>query len=119
MKTIKDWSASIVGILTVLFTTGTANAADPLPAYITSTDQVVKLLCNALGWMFWALMVLGIAMFIVGGYLYATSSGEAEKVGKATKTLLYAAIAIAVGLIARGIPVLVATFIGASGPSVC
>lgn len=119
MKTIKDWSASIAGILTVLFSMGTASAADPLPAYVTTTGQVVTILCNALGWMFWALMVLGVAMFIVGGYIYATSAGEAEKVGKATKTLLYAAIAIAVGLIARGIPVLVATFIGASGPSVC
>ena len=53
---------------------------------ITSADDVTKLFCAALAWMFWGLIVFAIAMFLYGGYLYATAAGEAEKVGKANKT---------------------------------
>jgi len=67
--------------------------------------------------MFWGLLVLSVAMFLVGGYMYATASGDPEKVGRANKTLLYAAIAVVVALVARGIPLLIGTFFGVDANS--
>ena len=91
-----------------------------LPAPITQPSQVTDLFCNATLWMFWGLIVVSIAMFLVGGYIYATSAGEAEKVGQATKTLTYAAIGIVVAIVAKGVPLLVGSFLGTSqGLNVC
>lgn len=87
----------------------------PPPAIFNTTSDVMQFFCAALDWMFWGLIILGMAMFIVGGYRYATSGGEAERVGKATKTLMYAAIAIAVGIIAKGVPSLIGSFLSVNG----
>jgi len=87
---------------------------------ISSPDAVVAIFCGILVWMFWGLIVLGIAMFFVGGYKYATSGGDAEKVSMANKTLLYAAIAIVVALVAKGVPLLIGNFLGVtSGLNAC
>ena len=51
-------------------------------------------------------------MILVGGYTYASSGGDPEKVGKATKTLLYASIGIVVALVAKGFPTLIGSFLG-------
>lgn len=88
----------------------TANGATAPTNIITDSQSVVNLFCAALAWLFWGLIIVGIAMFFVGGYIYATSNGEPEKVGKATKTLTYAAIAIVVALVARGVPILIGAF---------
>lgn len=82
--------------------------------------SISNLFCGVLDWVFWGLIVFSIIMFLVGGYRYATSSGEPEKVQTANKILLYAAIAIAVALVAEGIPYLVGSFLGSGfGASVC
>ncbi len=87
---------------------------------ITSPGAIVNLFCGALNWMFWFLIVLAIAMALVAAYLYATSNGDPEKVGKASKTLLYVVIAIVVALIAAGLPFIVSSFIGGGlNDSVC
>ena len=112
MKTMK---LSTVGFLTAFFVNIAHGADLTAPTdIITSKDAVVKIFCVALDWMFWGLIVFAVAMFLYGGYLYATSAGEAEKVGKANKTLLYAAIAIVVALVAQGVPHLIVDFLGSS-----
>ncbi|MGC9968215.1 MAG: hypothetical protein ABSC29_00570 [Minisyncoccia bacterium] len=121
MKTIKKLlygrsfpGAGIAGILTVFFAAGSVSAATMPTNILTNSDQVVAIFCVALDWMFWGLMVLAVVMFLVGGYIYATSGGSSEKVGQATKTLTYAAIAVVVALAARGVPILIGSFLGVS-----
>ena len=61
-------------------------------------------------------------MSLIAAYQYATSGGDPEKVGDASKRLLYAAIAVAVALIAQGVPYIVGSFLngGSTGfSSVC
>jgi hypothetical protein len=107
---------AVVGALMSSFIAATAlaqsnNGLQTAPTnIITNAQSVVNLFCDILGWMFWALIVLGVAMFLVGGYRYATAGGDAESVSKANKTLLYAAIAIVVGLVAGGVPTLIGSF---------
>ena len=90
-----------------------ANAATA-PRVFSNTQDVQNFLCAALVWMFWGLLVLSVAMFLAGGYIYATAAGDPEKVGKANKTLLYAAIAVAVALVAKVLPLLIGSFLGVS-----
>lgn len=97
-----------------------------LPAYgATTTSQaptvpldeakITGILCTAMKWMFWVLILLSIIMVLAAAYMYVFSGGNPENVSKANKTILYAAIGVAVALLARGIPTLVAEFLGAQG----
>ncbi|HEX4104176.1 MAG TPA: hypothetical protein VHZ04_01710 [Candidatus Paceibacterota bacterium] len=87
--------------------------APPTPiTSLTGAGGVTGLFCSALDWIFWILIVLAVIMFLIGGYRYVTSGGEAEKVSKANRTLLYAAIAVVVGLVAAGVPSIVGSFVG-------
>ena len=50
---------------------------------------------------------LTVIMVLVGAFQMMTSSGDPEKFGKARKTLTYAAIGLAVALIATGVTTLI------------
>jgi hypothetical protein len=97
----------------------------PLPVFaqitapISTVQQLLNLMCNVFGWMFYGLIVLSLIMIIIAAFNYTTAGGEAEKVSKANKMILYAAIGIAVALLAKGIPLIVANFIstGINGSS--
>ena len=82
------------------------------PPPITNTKDIEGLALGITLWIFWGLIVFSIVMVLVGGYRYLTSAGDAEKVKKANKTLIYAAIAVAVALIAAGVPLIVSSFLG-------
>lgn len=112
---------SISGLLMVPFAYAqSTGGTQTLPTnLLTNTTAVSNLFCGVLLWMFWGLIVLGIAMFLVGGYTYATSNGDSEKVSKATKTLTYAAIALVVAIVARGVPLVIGSLLGATGFNVC
>lgn len=81
------------------------------------TTDVTSFAGIILLWLFWGLMILAVVMFFIGGYRYATSSGDPEKVHGANQALLFAAISAAVALIAAGLPFLIGNFFGVSVPS--
>jgi len=128
-KIIKRFGYRWAGFLPAAATLGaavfavTANGAGSatLPTnIIQNSNDIVNIFCAALNWMFWLFIVLSIAMALVSAYLYTTSNGDAEQVGKATKTLTYVAIAIVVALLAKGVPLIIGTLFGInSGLNVC
>ena len=72
---------------------------------ITIIDRVSK-------WALGLLLVLAAVFIIYAAYLYLTAAGNEENVGKAKNVIIYAAIAIAVGLLSRVIVFLVRGLIG-------
>ena len=83
----------------------------PPQAPLTNVGRDVPLLAHVVvDWIFWGLIVIAVIMFLVGGYRYATSGGDPEKVSNANKTLRYAVIAVVVAILAAGVPALVASF---------
>jgi hypothetical protein len=84
-------------------------------APITSVQGLVNLLCTIFGWLFYGLIALSLIMIIVAGFNYVTAGDNSEKVSKATKMILYAAIGIGVALLAKAVPLIVGNFLGASG----
>ncbi|MEK9179918.1 MAG: hypothetical protein AAB897_00705 [Patescibacteria group bacterium] len=87
-----------------------------------TVDKVITTLCTIMKWLFWILIVLSVVMVIIAAYMYVTSRGDAESVSKANKTILYAAIGVAVALFAKGMPAIIGSFVGVSGvdlPSQC
>jgi len=83
---------------------------DPKAPIKTSDDiiYVIIKLFKIMAQIFW---ILAIAASFYAGYLYLLSGGNEEKTGKAKKMLLYAVIAIAIGLMAYGLPTLVYNFL--------
>ncbi len=59
-----------------------------------------------------ALIVLAVIFIIMAAFKYLTAGGDSEKVGAANKQILYAAIAVAVGLLATAVPSVVSSIIG-------
>ncbi len=85
------------------------------PSAINDISQVTGgagIICTIINWIFWLLIVLAIVFVLVAAFKYLTASGDPEKVKSAGSTLLYAAIAVVVALVAKGLPMLVSTFIG-------
>lgn len=86
---------------------------------ITSLQAVLQLMCTIFAWAFYFLIVIAVIFVIVAAFKYLTAAGDPEKVKSAGATLLYAAIAIGVALLARAVPLVVGSFLGASGVSSC
>lgn len=95
-----------------------ANAATAPTINLTDT-KIVDIMCKVMNWMFGILIVLSVMMVLAAAYMYVTSSGDSEKVSKATKTITYAAIGVVAALLAKGVPVLVASILGAGDVSAC
>lgn len=85
------------------------------PGPITSPQGIVNLINIVLyrvATIFW---IAAAGFIFYAAFLYLTAGGDSERVKKAHKQLLYAIIAIAVGLMAYGLPLLVYNFLAAGG----
>jgi len=78
-----------------------------------------KILCPIATAMFWVLMSVSVIMVLYGGFLYLTARDNAERISKAHKTLIYAAIGIIVALIAGALPTVIANLFSVGGVNVC
>lgn len=82
---------------------------------ITTKQQVLDFFNNTATFVqqiFWAVAIIAV---FYAAFLYATAAGNEQKVEKAKKQLLYAVIAIAIGVVAFGITPLVRSFLGGTG----
>lgn len=84
---------------------------DVLTGGISDVYGWVSTLAN---WLFGLVLALAVIFILYAAFMYLTSGGDEEKVKKAKQFLVYAIIAIAIGLLARGIVALVQTFFGQS-----
>ena len=85
--------------------------------YDTNPDCGMCCLLNALytgtDWAFFFLIAIAIIFIIIGGFYYITSGGDPEKTKKGKEFLMYAAIGIAVGFLAKAVPAVVKWLVGA------
>jgi|SRR3989344_3759495 len=64
-------------------------------------------------WALGLLLALATLFIIYAAYIYLTAAGDPEKVGSAKNILIYAAVAIAIGLLSRAIVFIVKQLLGA------
>ncbi|MEY4731573.1 MAG: hypothetical protein RL681_519 [Candidatus Parcubacteria bacterium] len=105
---------------------GLAAAVAPLAAFAQFTGQTlpstpatdlnffINVVCGVAGWLFIFLVVLAIIFVVLAAFNYLTSGGDPEKVKTASNQLIYAAVAIAVGLFAKALPLLVGSLVGST-----
>ena len=101
----------IAGVPAIVF----AQYQAPLPEPpVRTPGQALGIICTIAGWLFAFLIVLAILFIIWAAFSYLTSGGNQEKVAAANKALIFAAVAIAVGLLARGVPLVVSGILGSN-----
>jgi uncharacterized membrane protein len=86
---------------------------------ITSLQSVLQLFCVVFGWAFYFLIIVAVIFILYAAFKYLTAGGEPENVKKAGAMLMYAAVAIGVALLAKAVPMIIGTFLGASGVTSC
>jgi hypothetical protein len=81
---------------------------------LSTTAQIVGVI-NQFLFYFSAVFWIAAAGFVFyAAYLYLTAAGNKELLGKAKKQLLYAVIAMVIGLMAAGLPSLINAFLSGS-----
>jgi hypothetical protein len=88
-------------------------------APVTSLIAVGQTLCNITNWLFYFLIILAVVFIIIAAFKYLTAAGSDEKVTSASHMLLYAVIAIIVGIIAKAVPGLVGSIMGTGTTAAC
>lgn len=88
-----------------------ALAQTPLPPG-KDIGTVLQIFCTLANWAFTFLVVLAVIFVVWAAFNYLTAAGDPEKVKAASHRLIYAAVAIAVAILARSVPLIVGTIVG-------
>lgn len=83
----------------------------------SSVQQVFNLGCTIINLLFAVLIFLTIFFVVLAAFKYLTAAGDPDKVKAASHQLLYAAVAIVVALLAKGLPSIVNSIVGGTGTS--
>jgi hypothetical protein len=78
---------------------------------IDSVYDIEAVMNKIIGWVFVAFFALAGLFILLAGFQYLTAGGDAAKVKAAKTKLIYAAIAIAIALVARSVTGLIQAFI--------
>lgn len=89
-----------------------AQAATGKPPLFENLTEVAEKLCVVFQWVFTFALIASFIFIVIAGIRYITAGGNPEKVKGATQALIWGVVGIAVALIARGVPLLIATFLG-------
>jgi len=110
MNTQKIISSVAIAASVLLPVMALAYTSVPQPTgNINSVDAMVSSILNVV----WPIFIgLAVIMIIISGFLFLTSSGDAEKVKTARTALIWAVIGIVVAIVAYSIPKIVQIAIG-------
>ncbi len=119
MNRIKIWFVRWAPVIVPIVYLGMRVVAAPLahaidqppPPPVTDQADLAKLMCNIVSWFFWIVIVISVIMILYAAYTYVTAASDQEKTSKARRTLTYAAVGIAVAVIAAGFPAIVSSII--------
>lgn len=89
-----------------------ANRDLPKAQNLRSIDGVVDILEKFANWMFVFLLIFAVIMVLVAAFKYLFAGGNDDKIKSAHRMLIYAAVAVAVGLLAQTLVFLVDSILG-------
>ena len=81
----------------------------------TTVGGLVDVLKGVIRWIYIIFFVIAVMFIIFAAFSYLTAGGDPEQVSKAKSRIIYAAVAIAVALLAVGFEVIIRNFLASSG----
>lgn len=85
------------------------------PPKTIGVGSPIGVACLGLKWLFTAAILFSIILALVAAFDYMRGGGSPDKIKAATNRLVFVAIGVAVAILARTMPVLIGTLIGAPG----
>lgn len=92
-----------------------AELPESLPQPATTFSGLIGTINLIARWMFAILMALGVVFILWAGFQYLISQGDETKIKKAKDFLIYAIVAMVVGVLAGSMSVLVQQFAAGAG----
>ncbi|MEK7510331.1 MAG: hypothetical protein AAB567_02085 [Patescibacteria group bacterium] len=86
--------------------------AKQLPKGPQTGKELLELVKAITDWIFAIFLLTAVIFIILAAFQFLTGGGDPGKLAEARNKLIYAAVAIAVALLARGIPVVVKNIVG-------
>lgn len=83
------------------------NGVQTPTAPVRSIEDILSILNTVINWIFSILLIVAVIYILLAAFAYLGSAGDPEKVQTAQNRLIYAAVAIGIGLIAKGIEFIV------------
>lgn len=99
---------SVLALIALMVLPSLASAAD-VPKNVCDIFNLVRQLAQ---YLLVLLIILAVVFVIMAAFKYVTASGDAEKVKTANRQILYAVVAIVVGLFAAVLPTIVSSVVG-------
>lgn len=78
---------------------------------VTSIYDITGLLNTVINWIFAIFLLVAVIFILMAAFTYLGSAGDPEQVKSAQNKLIYAVVAIAVALIAKGVVYFVQNFL--------
>ena len=75
-------------------------------------SELLITLNSITNWLFIALLIFAVIFIVLAAFQFLTGGGEPQQIAEARRKLIYAAIAIIVGSLARGIPAAISNIVG-------
>ena len=69
---------------------------------------LIDTIANITNWVFYFMLIIAVLLILIGGIIFMTAGGDTEKAGKGKGFITYALIGIAIGLLAKLLPAVVA-----------
>ena len=98
---------------------GGTGGGEPVPGHIggippgpQTGNDFVALIEGIIDWVFVILILVAIIFIVLAGFQFITGGGDAQQTAQARQKLIWAAVGIAVALLARGIPAAVRNLMG-------
>lgn len=102
----------IVGAMLVLpIAVLAAPAAGQKQVNISSITEIMGIITSVINWFAAIVGTLAVFFIIMAGWKYLTAGGEQEELNKAKSQLIYAAVGIAITLLAYSVPVVIQNFL--------
>lgn len=79
----------------------------PIPQPRTDIVDIFSVLNKIVYWIFIILIIVAVIFILMAAFTYLTAGGDQAKIGKAHNSLIYAAVAIAVGIVSYSVPKIV------------
>ena len=111
MKLQKISSAIIVASLVLPVLAGAQFLDRPSGERFTIGD-VLRILNLFVSWIFSIFLIVAVIFLLIAAFQYLTSGGDPTRVGAATRSVIYAAVAIAVALLSASLEFIVRELIG-------
>lgn len=80
---------------------------------IDSTQDVLCVLNNIANWMFTFLLAFAVLFILYGAYLFLTAGSSPDNAQKARSQIIYAVVAITIGILAKSFELVIRSVLGA------